>query len=108
MRKKRKDEMQADPASLHTLSDDTRPELITKAHMHTSKLSGIPILFYPQGLLLLNTTGAAIIQLCDGQHTFFEIITELAARYHVALETVYDDINAYIMRLHQMTLVEFY
>jgi pyrroloquinoline quinone biosynthesis protein D len=108
MRKTRNTKMPDDPAGLHTLSQDTRPELSAKARIRIDKLSGIPILLYPEGLLLLNTTGVAIIRLCDGQHTLTEIMRELAMCYQVAPETLIEDVGAYIMRLHYKALVEFY
>ncbi|OGT74314.1 MAG: pyrroloquinoline quinone biosynthesis protein PqqD [Gammaproteobacteria bacterium RIFCSPLOWO2_12_47_11] len=39
------------------------------------------ILLYPEGLVKLNETGAAILQLCDGKHTTEEIIAELNEKY---------------------------
>jgi len=39
------------------------------------------VMLYPEGVVKLNETGAAILKLCDGQHTSEDIISELNARY---------------------------
>lgn len=39
------------------------------------------ILLYPEGVVKLNETGAAIMKYCDGNHTTEEIIAELCELY---------------------------
>ena len=39
------------------------------------------MLLYPEGAMLLNGTGAAILELCDGRRTIADIAGELGARY---------------------------
>jgi pyrroloquinoline quinone biosynthesis protein D len=39
------------------------------------------VLLTPETVILLNDTGAAILELCDGQRTVAEILAELRARY---------------------------
>lgn len=39
------------------------------------------VMLYPEGVVKLNETGAAILQLCDGRHTTEEIISELNEKY---------------------------
>lgn len=39
------------------------------------------ILLYPEGVVKLNETGAAILELCDGSRTAEQIISELNDKY---------------------------
>jgi len=39
------------------------------------------ILLYPEGVVKLNETGAAILKYCDGRHTAEEIVTGLNEAY---------------------------
>ncbi|PCJ93788.1 MAG: pyrroloquinoline quinone biosynthesis peptide chaperone PqqD [Porticoccaceae bacterium] len=48
------------------------------------------ILLYPEGVVKLNDTGAAILKHCDGSQTASEIITQLNAIYTTEVsESVY-------------------
>jgi coenzyme PQQ biosynthesis protein PqqD len=40
------------------------------------------VLLYPEGVVLLNDTGAAILDLCDGRRSIGEIAATLGERYH--------------------------
>jgi pyrroloquinoline quinone biosynthesis protein D len=99
--------MEDEPAGQQPLAQHTRPRLVAKARMQIDKVSGEPVLLYPEGLLLLNTTGAAIIPLCDGKHTFLEIVMELAAHYNVSPEVLRSDVSEYLVRLHKRALMDF-
>jgi pyrroloquinoline quinone biosynthesis protein D len=39
------------------------------------------VLLRPESVLVLNPTGAAILELCDGRRTVAEIVRELGQRY---------------------------
>jgi pyrroloquinoline quinone biosynthesis protein D len=96
-----------EPVGQQALAQHIRPRLVAKARMQIDKVSGEPVLLYPEGLLLLNTTGAAIIQLCDGKHTFLEIVMELAAQYNISSEVLRSDVGDYLVRLHKCALMDF-
>ncbi len=83
------------------------PRLATKAHLQTDKVSGEPVLLYPEGVVLLNGPGAAITQLCDGTRSFTEILAQLASDYHITPGEISEDVCAYIHNLHQQSLLEF-
>src|SRR5690242_14185302 len=63
------------------LVEETRPALAAKARIQLDRVTQKPVLLYPEGVVVLNETGAAILQLCDGQRNFAEIIAELARTY---------------------------
>lgn len=41
-----------------------------------------PVLLYPEGVVLLNATGASILELCDGRRSVADIAATLGERYH--------------------------
>ncbi|MEO7021151.1 MAG: pyrroloquinoline quinone biosynthesis peptide chaperone PqqD [Ktedonobacteraceae bacterium] len=83
-----------------------KPRLASKARLQVDKLSGEPILLYPEGVVLLNATGEAIIQLCDGTRSFPEILNRLAVTYCTPADQLEGDLSEYILKLHQQSLVE--
>ena len=42
------------------------------------------VLLYPEGVVLLNDTGAAILELCDGRRSIADIAAALGERYPVS------------------------
>jgi pyrroloquinoline quinone biosynthesis protein D len=61
------------------------------------------MLLEPEGVLVLNQTGATILGLCDGERTVVEIVEELRGQYkHVADNEVRD----FLSRLVAKRLVE--
>ena len=87
------------------IAPDARPRLAGKARVQTDKVSGKPALLYPEGVLLLNPTGAAIVELCDGQRTFSEIAATLAERYNAPPDAVLTDVAEYLNRLRERGLL---
>ncbi len=54
------------------------------------------VLLGPEGVLLLNRTGAAIVDLCDGRQTTAEIVERLRGTYdHVDV----DQVRGFLTRL---------
>jgi pyrroloquinoline quinone biosynthesis protein D len=49
--------------------------------LHFDPVRQRPVLLYPEGAVLLNDTGAAILELCNGSHTVREIVSILTERY---------------------------
>ena len=60
------------------------------------------VLLYPEGVVLLNDTGAAILELCDGQRSIAEISAVLEGRYHC---DVTSDVIEYLSQLVERELV---
>jgi pyrroloquinoline quinone biosynthesis protein D len=74
------------PTATGTVSDvgvsgSARPRLARHVRMTFCRVRERPILQLPETVVVLNGTGAAILELCDGQHTVAEIVAELAGRY---------------------------
>jgi pyrroloquinoline quinone biosynthesis protein D len=83
-----------------------RPKIAARARLQTDKLTGEPMLLYPEGILKLNSTGHAIVQLCTGNATLGEIVSDLAARYRVSAEEISPQVNEYLQKLRTRNLVD--
>lgn len=88
------------------IDSEVRLRLSPKARVRADKISGKPALLYPEGVLLLNPTGAAIVELCDGQHTVREMVSELAVRYNAPPDKLSRDVAQYLERLRERELLE--
>jgi len=60
------------------------------------------VLLYPEGVVLLNETGAAILDLCDGSRSIADIAAVLGERYHVDVTA---DVIEYLSGLVERELV---
>ena len=96
----------APPEPESNLSSDTRPRLAARARLQEDKVSGKPALLYPEGVLLLNPTGHAIVELCDGERTVAEIAADLAARFNAPVDQLLPDVIAYLGRLYDKKLLD--
>ena len=66
-----------------------RPRLAPHVQLKFDSARQQHVLLTPETVTLLNATGAAILELCDGERTVTEILTELRGRYdHVADDEV--------------------
>lgn len=66
------------------------------------------MLLFPEGVLRLEGTGHAILERCDGQRTFQQIVNELQAVYSASdPEKVRHDIGGFLERLQQKRVVDF-
>nr|BBH95123.1 coenzyme PQQ synthesis protein D [Thermogemmatispora argillosa] len=82
-----------------------RPRLLPRARLEIDRLSRRPVLLYPEGVLILNETAAAILQLCNGELTLAEILHELASRYEASPEQLQRDVYEYLCSLRDQNLI---
>jgi len=66
---------------MRTDSDADRPRLAPHVRLAFDQARREYVLLTPETVTLLNDTGAAILELCDGERTVDEILTELRDRY---------------------------
>jgi pyrroloquinoline quinone biosynthesis protein D len=85
---------------------DARPKISARARLQRDKVSGKPVLLYPEGVLMLNPTGHAIVSLCTGEATFEEIVATLAERYKMAQPQISSEVIEYLNRLRARNLLE--
>ena len=87
-------------------SSEMRPKLSARARLQTDKMTGKPIVLYPEGVLMLNPTGHAIVSLCTGDSTFEEIVAKLAERYKISPTELSPQVAEYLNRLRERNLLE--
>ncbi|WP_432026334.1 pyrroloquinoline quinone biosynthesis peptide chaperone PqqD [Streptomyces sp. 1222.5] len=73
-----------------------RPRLARHVRLTFCRTRRRRILLHPETVVVLNGSGAAVIELCDGRHTVAEIVTELGAHYQTVSE---DEVRQFLTRL---------
>ena len=62
----------------------TRPRLVTGARLQYDEVREEHMLLVPEGVVRLNPTAAAVLELCDGERSLDEIVDTLSERYEGA------------------------
>ena len=66
------------------------------------------VILFPEGAIKLQGTGRQVLEHCDGQRTFGEIIAELQAQFTVADPAkIRDDIGKFLEQLRQKRIVDY-
>ena len=78
------------------------PQLVRHARYRWDALRGQHQLVFPEGLLVLNDSGAAIVRLCDGRPRA-ELLAALAEQF--ADRPSESEVHAFLRRLHEKGLV---
>jgi pyrroloquinoline quinone biosynthesis protein D len=81
----------------------TRPRLVTGARLRYDEVREEHVLLVPEGVVRLNPTAAAVLELCDGERSVDEIVDTLAARYEDY--DLRDDVQGLVDGLTQRGLV---
>ena len=84
------------------MTTETVPVLWRLARMDFDPVRQRHVLLYPEGTVLLNDTGAAILQLCDGRRSVAEISGVLQERYG---SDVTADVITYLSGLAERELI---
>jgi pyrroloquinoline quinone biosynthesis protein D len=84
------------------LTPDSTPRLWRLARLDYDPVRQRPVLLYPEGAVLLNDTGAAILELCNGSHTLSQIVSILTERYHADVAA---DVTEYLTHMADRELV---
>jgi pyrroloquinoline quinone biosynthesis protein D len=85
------------------ISSTNRPHLARQARMEWDPARKQQVLLAPEGVLVLNQTGATILSLCDGKRTVVEIVEELRGKYD---RVDGDEVRNFLARLVTKRLVE--
>ena len=85
-----------------TLTTTSVPVLWRLARLDFDPVRQQRVLLYPEGVVLLNNTGAAILDLCDGRRSVGDIAAVLEERYH---REVVDDVIEYLSNLAAQELI---
>ena len=84
------------------LSLDSVPSLWRLARLQFDPVRNQRVLLYPEGVVLLNDTGAAVLDLCDGARSIAEIAAILGERFNCDVRT---DVLEYLTGLEDQALV---
>lgn len=90
-------------ATRRQVSEVDRPRLARHARLTFSRARRRHVLQLPETVVVLNGSGADILQLCDGGHTVAEIVAELGARYRAVPD---DEVREFLSRLVARRCVE--
>jgi pyrroloquinoline quinone biosynthesis protein D len=85
-----------------TMTPAAIPALWRLARIEFDQVRQQRVLLYPEGVVLLNDTGAAILDLCDGKRSIADIASVLGERYHCDVTA---DVVEYLSRLVEQELV---
>jgi coenzyme PQQ biosynthesis protein PqqD len=78
------------------------PKLWRLARLEYDAVRGRPVLLYPEGAVLLNETGKAVLELVDGHRTVGEIAAILGERYQADVSV---DVAEYLSNLVEKELI---
>jgi pyrroloquinoline quinone biosynthesis protein D len=87
------------------MTPGARPRLAPGARLQWDSVRQRHVLLRPEGLLVVNATGAAILMLCDGERSVASIAAELGTRYGQAVTEEIEAIVAFLDRLASKRLV---
>lgn len=86
------------------VTDTDRPRLARHVRLTFSKPRQRHVLLHPETVVVLNDSGAAILELCDGHRTVAAIVAELGARYEDVPD---EEVRRFLSRLAARRCVEF-
>lgn len=86
-----------------TIPSTNRPRLARQTRLNWDRAREQHVLLAPEGVIVLNQTGATILGLCDGERTFAEIVDELGKKYDRVAD---DEVADFLTRLAAKRLVE--
>ena len=86
-----------------TVQAMSRPRLARLVRLEWDQVRESHVLLAPEGVLVLNQTGATILRLCDGERTVVEIVEELRAEYD---RVEGDEVRQFLGRLAAKRWVE--
>ena len=85
------------------VSGSDRPRLARHVRLTFCRTRQRQTLQLPETVVVLNGSGADILELCDGRHTVAEIVAELGARYQTVPD---DEVRRFLTRLVARRWVE--
>ena len=80
-----------------------RPRLARQVRMEWDPVRERQVLLAPEGVLILNQTGATILGLCNGERMVVEIVEELRGQYN---RVAGDEVRDFLARLVAKRWVE--
>ena len=92
-------------------SDTSQPRLAAGCRWGPSTTTGteeIRVILFPEGAIKLQGTGRQVLERCDGQRTFGEIIAELQKQFDTADPAkIRSDISQFLEQLQRKRIVDY-
>lgn len=92
-------------------ADDSRPRLATGCRWGPSSKTGAEenrVILFPEGAIKLQGTGRQVLERCDGQKSFGEIITELQKEFGTTdPDKIRTDISTFLEQLQRKRIVDY-
>ena len=85
------------------VSGSHRPRLARHVRLSFCRTRQRHILQLPETVVVLNGSGANILELCDGRHTVAEVVADLGGRYQNVPD---DEVRRFLTRLVARRCVE--
>ena len=83
----------------------SRYTLAPRVRVQMDAGSGDPVLLYPEGIVVLNSTAHEIVQRFDGKVTLDDIVDQLAKEYEESGETIRQDVLETLADLQRRNLI---
>jgi len=88
------------------LADDSRPRLAAGCRWGGTEENRV--ILFPEGAIKLQGTGRQVLERCDGQRTFGDIITELQKEFgQTDPEKIRADISTFLEQLQRKRIVDY-
>ena len=93
------------------LTDESRPRLATGTRWAAPNAGGADesrMLLFPEGAIKLQGTGRQVLERCDGQRTFGEIVRDLQKEFgKTDPEKIRADISTFLEQLQRRRIVDY-
>lgn len=85
--------------------ESSRPRLA--AGCRWGKQGDNPVVLFPEGMIRLQGTGQIVLELCDGERTFLQIVETLSERYSTDTTKIREDVATFLEGLQQKRVVDY-
>lgn len=92
--------------ALESIPPSARLRISSRARLQNDRVTGKPVLLYPEGALLLNPTAHAIALLCNGNGTLESIVLELTQKYQGSSTEISGQVTNFLNRLRAKKLLD--
>jgi len=65
------------------------------------------VVLVPEGMIRLQGTGQSVLELCDGERTFRQIVEALSKRYSTDTAKIREDVAGFLEALQQKRVVDY-
>jgi coenzyme PQQ biosynthesis protein PqqD len=66
------------------------------------------VVLFPEGAIRVQGTGRLILEMCDGELTFAELVTKLRGQYSMSdVEQIRNDAARFLEQLHDKRIVDY-